>query len=182
MKQLVKLWQRPSWDGRSFTYYLIYFDENNKRKQKSLGHANKRKAERQRAAFERELRMGIMDPCSMNLSTFIENCIDRTRGQVRENTISEYDSTMKQFIKIIGNVDYKKIQHKHGELFIQACLDSGNRPATVRKKIGTLKRIFQLAVERGQLDANPFRFVRKPKSTSKAIRVFSEKECQNKKN
>ena len=178
MKQLVKLWQRPSRNGRSFTYYLIYIDENNKRKQKSLGHANKRKAEQQRAALERELHMGVVEPCSMKLSCFIANCIERTRGQVRENTISEYDSTMRQFIKTVGNVDFKKIQHKHGELFIQACLDSGNSPATVRKKIGTLKRIFQLAVERGQLDENPFRFVRKPKSSSKAIRVFSDQECR----
>ena len=178
MKQLVKLWQRPSWDGRSFTYYLIYIDENNKRKQKSLGHANKRKAEQQMASLERELHMGVVEPCSMKLSSFIANCIERTRGQVRENTISEYDSTMRQFIETAGNIDVKKIQHKHGELFIQSCLDSGNRPATVRKKIGTLKRIFQLAIERGQLDENPFRFVRKPKSPSKAIRIFSEQECR----
>jgi len=178
MEELVKLWQRPSADGRSFTYYLIYIDENNKRKQKSLGHANKRKAERQRATLERELHMGVVEPCSMKCSSFIENCIERTRGQVRENTISEYDSTMRQFIKTVGNVDFKKIQHKHGELFIQACLDSGNRPATVRKKIGTLKRLFQLAVERGQLDENPFRFVHKPKYPAKAIRIFSEHECR----
>ncbi|MCD4831433.1 MAG: site-specific integrase [Anaerohalosphaeraceae bacterium] len=85
---------------------------------------------------------------------------------------------MRQFIKTVGNVDFKKIQHRHGELFIQACLDSGNSPATVRKKIGTLKRVFQLTVERGQLDENPFRFVRKPKSFSKAIRIFSEQECR----
>ena len=32
------------------------------------------------------------------------------------------------------------------------CLDGGNRPATVKKKITTLKRLFQLAVQRGQLE------------------------------
>ena len=178
MEELVKLWQRPSADGRSFTYYLIYIDDNNRRRQKSLGHANKRKAQQQRAALERELHMGIVEPRSMKLSNFIANCIERTRGQVREGTIAEYDSTMTQFIKTVGNIDFKKIKHRHGELFIQACLDSGNCLATVRKKVGTLKRIFQLAVERGQLDENPFRFVKKPKYPSKAIRIFSEQECQ----
>ncbi len=57
MKKLVTLWKRPSYDGKSFTYYLLY-NENGKRKQKSLGHVDRRKAERQRVQFERELRNG----------------------------------------------------------------------------------------------------------------------------
>ncbi|GAG12320.1 unnamed protein product, partial [marine sediment metagenome] len=56
MKKLVMLWKRPSSDGKTFTYYLLY-NENGKRRQKSLGHVDRRKAERQRAQFERELRM-----------------------------------------------------------------------------------------------------------------------------
>jgi len=27
MKKLVTLWKRPSYDGKSFTYYLLYTDE-----------------------------------------------------------------------------------------------------------------------------------------------------------
>ena len=48
MKQLVKLWERPSYDGKKFTYYLLYTDEQGRRRQKSLGNADRRKAERQR--------------------------------------------------------------------------------------------------------------------------------------
>jgi integrase len=177
MKQLVKLWKRPSYDGERFTYYLLYTDEQRKRRQKSLGHIDARKAERQRAQLERELRMGIVEPCSMKLSEFMEDSINRTRGQVRENTIFEYESTMRDFIKVIGDIDFRKIEHKHGEQFIQACLDGGNRPATVGKKVGTMKRLFQLSVQRGQLEENPFRFLRKPKYSRQAIRVFTDEEC-----
>ena len=46
MKQLVRLWERPSSDGKRFTYYLLYTDEQGKRRQKSLGHADRRKARR----------------------------------------------------------------------------------------------------------------------------------------
>ena len=71
---------------------------------------------------------------------------------------------MRQFIEVIGDIDYRNIRHEHGERFIQACQDGGNRSATVAKKIGALKRLFQLAVEREQLEDNPFRYVRKPVS------------------
>ena len=177
MKQLVKLWKRPSNDGQSFTYYLIYRDESSKRRQKALGHANAKKAEHQRAQLERELSMGFEPQISMKLSAFLDDCVERSRGQVRENTILEYNATMKEFIKTVGDVDFRTIVHKHGERFIQMCFDNNNRPATVRKKVGTLKRIFQLAVERGQLETNPFRFVKKPKSAKRLISIFTDDQC-----
>ncbi|MHC4227584.1 MAG: alpha/beta fold hydrolase [Planctomycetota bacterium] len=57
-KQLVRLWERPSYDGKRFRYYLLYTDPQGRRRQKSLGHSDRRKAERQRAEFERKLTMG----------------------------------------------------------------------------------------------------------------------------
>jgi len=177
MKQLVKLWKRPSYDGQSYTYYLLFSDENGKRRQSSLGHSDAKKAENQRARLERELRMGGTQPISMGLKGFLNDCVERSRGQVRENTILEYKATMNEFITTIGDLDLRSVLHKHGEQFIQKCLDKGNRPATVHKKIGTMKRLFQLAVERGQLDSNPFRFVKKPKSSKKQINIFSDDQC-----
>jgi len=106
----------------------------------AVGHADRCKAERQRAQKERELRMGFVEPNSMRLSEFVKDSIARTKGQVAKGTLSEYDSTMRQFIKIIGDVDFRSIRYQHGEQFIQTSLDGGNRPATVKKKIGTLKQ------------------------------------------
>ena len=178
MEQLVGLRIKPSRDGRSFKYFIDYTDHNGKRIRKSLGHADRKKAERQRAQFERELRMGIVEPDSMKLSEFLADCLVRTRRQVKEATLEEYDSTMRQFIEMAGNIDIRSIEHVHGELFIQSCLDGGNRPATVSKKIGNMKRLFQLAVERGQLEINPFRFVRKPKISQGEIHTYTDGECR----
>ena len=177
-KQLVRLWKRPSYDGNRFMYYLIYTDWEGKRRQKSLGHADARKAERYRAQFERELKMGILEPSSMKLSEFLENSLDLTRGQVRESTLTEYNSTMRHFIDVIGDIDYLTVKQVYGERFIQACLDKGNAPATARKKIATLKRLFQLAIERGQLEKNPFQYVRKPRLPKRKVRIYTDDECR----
>jgi len=48
MKELVRLRMRPSRDRKSFRYMLDYVDQSGRRRQVSLGHADKRQAERQR--------------------------------------------------------------------------------------------------------------------------------------
>jgi len=53
MKKLVRLWKRPSHDGQKYTYYLLYYDAGGRRKQKALGHADKRKGEKQCAQLAR---------------------------------------------------------------------------------------------------------------------------------
>ena len=177
MKKLARLWKRPSYDGMRFTYSLIYYDQRGKRRQKSLGHADARKAERQRAQLERELRMGIVEPGSMKLSDFLEDNLTRTRGQVRESTLQEARTAMEHFIRVIGNIDYLHVKHEHGERFMQACLDEGNTPATVAKKLRHLKRLFQLAVDRDQMENNPLRRVSAPSVPNPKVRVYSEDEC-----
>ena len=178
MKQLVRLRTRPSRDGRAFKYILDYLDENGKRCRPSLGHADRRKAERQRAQKESELRMGIVAPQSMKLSDFLKDSLSRTGSQIRESTQQEHRFAMKHFVKVIGNIDYQSVRLKHGELFRQACLDQGNSPATVSKKLRALKRLFQLAVERKQLEENPLKYIKLPKWTPRKIETFDVNECE----
>ena len=132
MKQLVRLWERPSYDGKRFRYYLLYTDEHGRRRQKSLGHADRRKAERQRAQFERKLTMGIVEPGSMRLRDFLEDSLRRTGGQIRESTHKEYRSAMEDFIRVIGNIDYRRVTLSDAERYRQCCLNGGNSPATTR--------------------------------------------------
>ena len=177
MRQLVKLWKRPSYDGKRFTYYLLYTDEQGKRRQKSLGHADARKAERKRAQLERELRMGIVEPGSMKLSEFLEDNLVRTGKQIRESTHRECRYAMNHFIEVIGNIDYQRVKLRHGELFLQACLDQGNSPATVAKKLRHLKRLFQLAINRKQLEENPLQHIEMPKCPKRKVEVYTADEC-----
>ena len=62
MKELVRLRMRPSRDGKSSRYMLDYVDRQGKRRQVSLGHADKRQAERQRYEKELELRVNVTGP------------------------------------------------------------------------------------------------------------------------
>jgi len=85
---------------------------------------------------------------------------------------------MTQLIKTIGDIDFRNVQHWHGEQFLQACRDNGNSPATVAKKVRELKRVFQLAVQRGQLDENPLSKVKQPRIPRKPVHVYSDADCQ----
>jgi len=178
MNELVKLRVKASRDGRTFKYFLDFLDEQGKRRRISLRHAYRRKAERQRIQKERELRMGIVAPESMKLSDFMEDSLMRTGNQIRGSTREEYAQAMKDFISIVGNIDYQRVTLKHGELYRQRCLDGGNSPATVSKKLRYLKGFFQLAVDRKQLDEHPLKRVKPPKSPKKKIVIYTPDECE----
>ena len=90
----------------------------------SLGHADIRKAKRQRDQKERELRMGIVDPDSMILSELLEDNKIRTRGQVRASTQRETNTAMKNFITVIGDIDFQRVGYQHDERFIHARHDN----------------------------------------------------------
>ena len=177
MNKLVRLWKRPSRDGKRFSYVLIYHDEQGKTRYESLGHTDRQKAKRQCAKKERELQMGYIEPGYMRVHDLLKDSLQRSRGSIAEGTYREYDTAVRQFIQVVGDVDYRSICQEHGEQFMRACLGKGNRPATVAKKIATLKRQFNLAVERHQLEDNPFHHLKKPKAPDGEIHVYSDDEC-----
>ncbi len=178
MKQLVKLWERPSYDGKKFRYYLLYTGEQGKRKQKSLGHFDKRKAERQRAQFEQELRMGIKEPVRMRLDVLLEDYLESVRTQVEQSTADSAAYRMKDFIKANGNMYADEVTYRHCEKFQQYCVDKGLSPESVNTHIKMVKRIFSLAVKRGQLEKTPFNGFPLMKVTRKSIRLLSQNEFQ----
>ena len=92
MRQLVKLRRRPSRDGLRFTFFLRYNGEDGKRKWETLGHGDRRRAERQCARKEKELRMGYITQGSMKLMDFMKDSPARTGDQIRESTQCETKS------------------------------------------------------------------------------------------
>ena len=99
MKELVRLRIRPSRNRKSFRYMLDYVDRDGRRRQISLGHSDKRQAERQRREKEMELRThNVAEPISMRLKDFFRDSLARTKGQVRASTLSETTRTVAQFI------------------------------------------------------------------------------------
>jgi integrase len=178
-KELVRLRHRPSRDGRSFNYFLDYVESGGKRRRISLGYADKHKAERQRVKIERELKMGVIAPESMRLSEFVADSLRKTGDQIRESTRREYVATMQDFIAVVGDKDYQKVTLNDGEFYRQHCLDQGNSPATVSKKLREVKSIFQLAVKRRQLEVNPLAYIAKPKCPKTEIHTYTDDECRH---
>ncbi|MHC4507977.1 MAG: tyrosine-type recombinase/integrase [Planctomycetota bacterium] len=177
MKELVRLRIRPSRDKKSFRYMLDYRDYSGKRRQVSLGHADRRRAERQRYEKELELRMNVAEPISMRLTDFFRDSLARTKGQVRATTLKDRARTMKDFTECVGDIDVQDVRYEHGERFIQHCLTQNLAAGTITKKVKQLKRIFQLAEDREQLDRHPLRRLKPPKAPRRKIRVFTEQEC-----
>jgi integrase len=175
--QLVKLNKRPLCSGRKFTYVLRY-TEYGKRKWKTLGHTDRRKAERQRTQKEKELRMGYIEPSSMRLRDFMVDSFVKTGDQIRESTRRIAEAAMNDFIRIIGNIDFRSVTLAHGEVYLQACLDRGNSNATVSKKLRAIKRLFKLAVNRKQLDENPLQYIAIPKSPKKKVNIYADDQCR----
>ena len=177
MKELVRLRMRPSRDRRCFRYMLDYVDHDGRRRQVSLGHADKRKAERQRQEKELELRVNVSGPVSMKLTDFFRDSLARTEGQVRSSSLKETARSMKDFVACVGDVDVQEVRYEHGERFIQYCLDRKLAAGTATKKIKHLKRVFQLAEDRGQLARHPLRKLKPPKVGKRKVRVFTDQEC-----
>ncbi len=84
---------------------------------------------------------------------------------------------MRHFIEAVGDIDVRAVKHRHGEVFIQACLDRGNTSATANKKAAALKRVSQLTAVRGQLEVNPFRYVDRMKVPARNVPVINDDEC-----
>lgn len=177
-QNIVKIWARPNRNGDGHTLYLRYVDLNGKRCCESLGHSDQHKAEKQRIKKEKELRMGYCSQQSMRIKDFAQDSLTRTGSQIRESTHEQYDEAIRDFISVVGNVDFQNITLRHGEYYRQICLDKGNSKATVAKKLRHLKRLFGLAVQRKQIEENPFQYIDMPRSPKKKhIRIYSQDEC-----
>ena len=113
MKELVTLRMRPSRDRKSLRYMLDHVDPSGKRHQISLGHADKRQAERQKQEKELELRV-TGGPVSMRLTHFFRNSLARTKGQVRATTLKETARSMSDFVACVGDINAQEVQYRHG--------------------------------------------------------------------
>ena len=92
MKELVRLRMRPSRDKRSFRYMLDYVDHDGRRRQISLGHADKRRAERQRYEKELQLRVNVAGPVPMVSRTSFEVALRAPRDKfVRRLCVRRHD-------------------------------------------------------------------------------------------
>ena len=133
MKKLVKTWLRQNKRG-AYTYYLRWIGEDGREKYLSLGHSDKREAERQRREQEISLISDAKQPERMSLSQLLEDYLERTRTQIEPSTAKAAKYCMKDFIAAIGDIYADGVTYKHFERFHQYCIDRGLRPASVNRR------------------------------------------------
>jgi integrase len=114
----------------------------------------------------------------MKFRDFVEDSLTKTGDQIRESTRTGYRSAMEDFIRVVGDIDYGRVSLNDAEYYRQRCLDKGNSPATVAKKLTEIKRLFETAVERKQLEENPLRYLKRPKYPENEINIYSDAECE----
>ena len=73
----------------------------------------------------------------------------------------------------MGDKDLQRVSLQDGERYRQGCLDEGNRPATVVKKLKKIGCIRQTAAKRRQLHEDPLAHIRMPKYSAKEAHVLS---------
>ena len=122
--------------------------------------------------------MGYVDSGSMRLKDFLKDSLAKTGDQIRKSTRIEYQSAMQDLIETIGNIDYQSVTLEHGEYYRQVCLDRGNSPATVVKKLREIKAIFETAVARRQLEENPLQYIKMPRQSQNKVNTYSDSECE----
>jgi len=86
---------------------------------------------------------------------------------------------MSDFIQCIGDIGLQAVRYEHGERFILCWFDRKATAAMIAKKVRHLKRVFQPAEERGQLDHRALRRLTLPKSAKQKVRVFTDDECRH---
>ena len=177
MKELVKLWARRYKSGE-YAYCLRYVDQNGKRIMLSLGHLDKRKAEMQRRQKELELLEAKPSIKVMKLSELRDDYAERTKTQIRASTAYLAKYAMNTLIKALGDIDSAELTYKNCERFQQYCIDSGLSVASANTHIRMVKRVFSLAVKRGQLEKNPFLGFARLKVAKSKIRIILNDEFE----
>lgn len=170
----VRVWFR----SLTSSYVLLWTDEAGKQRQEDLGHADRRKAERQRAEKEARLQTESSGPAQkpMRLSELLDDYKDRTRGQIAAGTMDLTERSVKLLIKVIGDVDIRRVCYRNGERILQAVLDNNGRAASANRHLRHLKSFFSLAVKRGHLESNPFSQVKSLREPEPDVRILEDDE------
>jgi len=141
----------------------------------------RKEAQRYASELQKHVCSGKADrPRKITLHEFRVEHEQVMEGQVAYGTIQEHKRALQLFENFIGgSIKLSKIQPRNAEAFIAHRLASGCCPATTNKDIGTLRRIFNLAIEpRGYLaeGQNPFAKLKKRKMAENPLRYVTVEE------
>jgi len=170
---------KSQWTKKRRHHWIARWYGTNKRYGKVFN--TRKEAERYASELQNRVCLGKADkPSKITLHEFRLEHERVMKGQFAYGTIQEHMRSLRLFEKFIGgSILLSKIRPRNAEAFVAHRLASGWRPMTVNKDIGTLHRIFNLAIEpRGYLaqGQNPFAKIRKRKVAQNPLRYVTVEE------
>ncbi|HEY3431169.1 MAG TPA: site-specific integrase [Rhodocyclaceae bacterium] len=92
------------------------------------------------------------------------------QAERRPRTLLEVNTTVKRFLACNGDLSANAVERRHVIALKDWMLEQGRSAATVKKAMGLLSAVFELAVANDKLNANPARGIRfsKPKVERKS--------------
>lgn len=164
---------------RRHRWIVRWYGTNNRKYGKVF--KTRKEAERYALELQNRVNQGKADkPEKISLGEFVNEHEKVMRGQVAYRTLQEHMRALRFFEKHIGGAAILcKIKPRYAEAFIAYRLASGCTAATANKDIGTLRHVFNLAIEpRGYMaeGQNPFAKLKKRKMAQKPLRYLSVNE------
>ncbi|MEM7412924.1 MAG: tyrosine-type recombinase/integrase [Myxococcota bacterium] len=158
-------------------------DGSGKRRRRTLGYF-KTKTEANRAlrkALETLDSGGrIADPGLMTVSDLVQLYLSSKEEAVEPTTLGTYRSTLnKHLVPRLGGMQIKRVTDAHIESLKNDMRDAGVGLRTRRMVLDLAARVFELAVRRGKLAANPTAHVDRPKLPRPEIAHLTPQEAQH---
>ena len=178
--------------GRRVQYWTLrWSDGNGKDRYESLGRvgnvtANEAKTAQRQKMLDFGMGKVRRKPQKITLSVYLDMDRDAIKAEVKESTLLVHAGVSNHAIAAIGNdielarIDWSHVAQLKNWLGQEHELTGKKFPpcskATIRRTVATLKAIFNRAVKRGVIDANPFANERLAKIQPKQKRIYSREE------
>lgn len=84
----------------------------------------------------------------------------KEQAERRPRTVMEVETTFKRFVECNGDVAIEQLERRHVVALKDRMLEQGLSVATVKKAMGLLSAVFELAVANDKLSSNPVKGIR----------------------
>ena len=105
-----------------------------------------------------------MRPNTMLVSEFAQEWLSNLAllGSVEPSTVRDYRSNMASWSSLL-DMELENVTRRDIEAEMRSMLSSGRAPSTVKKRLVTLRRLFDDAVAYGEVEKSPVEGVKNPK-------------------
>ena len=103
----------------------------------------------------------------------------RLERGLSQNTISAYNDDLKDFITLSGAKDASDVTSRAVSRYLTSLTSSGKRPATIARKLSSIRRFLAWLVDGGKLSSNPMQGISSPKLSRYHPHYLSVREIES---